>query len=264
MNNLVKSTKITAYFPFLKHEENFVLPLNIRYEELIQILTKELDIDNEERIFLSIVDKFGWSSLIKSNNSELDYEGCVVSDIKNNCYFTLRLQSEFFSGRMPIHHLIYQLKQRLCPKGNEQLEKQLERMLMSTSSNVTSSSIAYCGYRNFPLCNFNLNKINTSCDGNEYYRVIYFTLFEQIILEKKQHLFKNLYDLFRMFGNTHPKKSNNKSNGNGTNNNNGSDGNSKIDEYSINSDEDEDGDDDDFMEFLQTLQLASGKLCVVV
>lgn len=201
---------VKGIFPFLKREELFVIDINSSYADLISTFCEELDEDNRA-IVLSALDASGWSIYIRS---EVDNEmfcvihdifpngslsTCLLTDLKDDDDVVLSRSDDVIRPRRLLPCLLqelimHQVLDLLRVLNDEQIHavvtaqiSAIEDAFLENSS--PGRSRGYCGYRNL-----------RSNDGNSYYRSVYFSLFEQIILHRKHHLFGQLRDLFRTHG----------------------------------------------------------------
>ena len=242
---------VKGVFPFLKREEQFIVDVNSSYEDLVSSFCEELDEDHSA-IVLSLLDNNGWNIYIRN---EIDDElFSVINDIYPNaslstcalaalqdddCVVLSRVTDVVRPRRLlPCllqEILMYQVLTLLPILDDDQLHnvvteqiKALEGSFMENSS--PGLSRGFCGYRNLR------SGLMDGDDGNSYYRSVYFSLFEQIIIHNRHQLFGQLHDLFRTHG--YKKEAEGKDTDNGS---------------------EEESEFDDFEEFLATLKCAAGE-----
>jgi hypothetical protein len=206
---------VRGIFPFLKREEVFVVDVTSKYKDLISMFCEELDEDNSA-IVLSILDINGWNIYVRN---EIDNElfcvindiypsasrsTCLLEDLKDDDCVVLSRTADSVRPRRLLpcllqEILMYQVLTLLRILDDDQLHSVITKQIKALESTFLENSSpglsrGYCGYRNLR------SGLSYGDDGNSYYRAVYFSLFEQIIIHNRHHLFGHLHDLFRTHG----------------------------------------------------------------
>lgn len=193
-----RNVRVYVLFPYLSHAEYFDFKSGFNVQRVLEELCSEISSLNIGETQLSLVDNNGWHVWInKIGTQRHDRYNVDLSDIDGNSIICVSRFTDCVRSR----HLMSSLWKIL--KQNSTMKERFQRLTKS-----------YCGFR------------SVKGDGNCYYRAVYFSLFEQIIVSKKTSSFKALYDVFSTIS------------------------------FS--------DDSDDFSEFMQTLKLASGTISTVL
>jgi hypothetical protein len=160
MSIISGDTPVTGYFPFLNFEENFILKDGLNYDGIVSTLCKEIAV-NANNIGLTRVDKMGWHTTIVKERPRLDIELGIIDILPNSCIAICKLRDNV---------------------GPRKYIKSLSAH--SDQTRVSELMNNYCGWRTI------------KGDGNCYYRAVYFSLFEQIIVRRQYRLFGKLRDKF--------------------------------------------------------------------
>jgi hypothetical protein len=161
MSILPKAIAVTAIFNFLDSHEDVSLPVKTDYGGILSALCRDIAVDPSS-LYICKVDSSGWNIDIspESMHSESDIG---VADIVNND--------------------ILSVNKRGTPIGPRKLLKSL--LKGANSNQIIEIQRKCCGWR--PV----------KGDGNCYYRAVYFSLFEQIIVRKQQaEGFKFVHEIF--------------------------------------------------------------------
>ena len=150
-------------FRFLNAVENVKLQQDSTYEDIIYSLCKDIAVDTGS-ISLSRMDSLGWHREIVKDYSEPNVEISII-DLQNDDVISVNRLQDVIGPRK----YLKSIKSERLHRGMELMERLESR---------------YCGWR--PI----------KGDGNCYYRVVYFSLFEQLIYRKRFTVFKVLHDMF--------------------------------------------------------------------
>lgn len=161
MSRLPADIPVTGFFPFLNYEEDFTLTAGSDYDKIVATLCKDIAV-NSSNVSLSRIDKMGWHTSIVKDQSRLGIQ-LGINDLEANDRIAISKQRDNVGPRMYM--------------------KSLE-VYYSDSSRVSDLMNRYCGWRSI------------KGDGNCYYRAVYCSLFEQIIVGEKCYLFAKLHDEF--------------------------------------------------------------------
>ena len=165
MSTLVSDLSVVGYFPFLNHTEAFDLPAGLDYDQVIACFCKLIAVDVTSLV-LTRVDKLGWHTPIMRDSPRLDVELGLI-DLLNGDRVTISKRRDNVGHRQYLKSL------------------QTAKPADITDARVSALNNSYCGWRSI------------KGDGNCYYRAVYFSLFEQIVVRREHHVFARLHAKFK-------------------------------------------------------------------
>ena len=175
---------VTVIFPSLKHTELCNLSKSASYNEAISALCEEIEDSENYIVNISILkEELGYCiPIYKSVPSAVQLnelcEGTITS-VRNNDTIVVTRSCDMLSMR---YHITL-LKQLI---GNKALVKELSPYMTSK----------LC-YRAFPTyCFPHWDAFTPEEDGNHYYRSVYFSVFESIVLSRRWDCFLERHAVF--------------------------------------------------------------------
>lgn len=170
MSKLHSDIDVCGYFRFLNNdEEYFELKSEYDYQDIINALCKDIVIDLKS-VYLSKIDMLGWHIDVVPNSKQHDVEIGII-DIQDKDTLCINKIRETIGPRKYLRSL-------MCSYRNKKQNMQL------ISTRVDEMMQNYCGWR------------AVKGDGNCYYRAVYFSLFEQLIVNRQNDLFLKLIERF--------------------------------------------------------------------
>ena len=184
--NMSQNPKLSVKvnFPSLKHIELCNIEKSLEYDEVLQIFCNEID-ELENCIVNISINKelLGYCvPIYKSIPNTIQQYEATLSSIVNNDTLIITRSCDILS--MKYH--ISLLKQLFTNK-----------VLIRELTPIMSNKICY---RSFPIICFQYwNAFKPENDHNNYYRSVYFSIFEQIILEDKFEYFLILHNIIQEY-----------------------------------------------------------------
>ena len=193
----VTTISLGCYVPTVNRIEYCSIPYPVEYNVLYYSVTDDLDLVSGVKVSMSLRDNQGWNIEIVDDGSFAQLaqfaHGCytTASKIAADDIIALTFSTSILGPRRRILHLHYKICSQ-CFRNSNIIHGFNIRKLQELFSH--SSGLKFIGYRTV------LSNGNNMNDGNSYYRAVYFSLFEQLIISSRNALFDSILRLFTEFG----------------------------------------------------------------
>ena len=170
MATIVQDIYVTVFFIASKSQEGFLLEEGLEYDDITNAIFEDEHLNKHANgeLMLSVPNKLGWEyQLVDSEASKLSSFVIDVADLNDHDTIFIRVRNDRVGGRKLLTSLLN--------------EHERTPVLKSRFKYLCST---YCGYR--PMRH----------DGDDYFRAVYFALFESIIITGRREIFQPIIERF--------------------------------------------------------------------
>lgn len=162
---------VTVFFMASKNKEGFMLEEGLEYGDITDAIfqDEQVAMHMSGKLLLSVPNSLGWEHHLYDGVSlgQLSMDKLTVDQLQDQDTIIVRVKNDRVGGRELLTVMLH---------GNEK-----QPVLKSRLKYLCNS---YCGYR------------LVKHDGNDYYRAVYFALFESFIVLDKREMFSQLQERF--------------------------------------------------------------------
>jgi hypothetical protein len=166
-----KDIYVTVFFIASKDKEGFMLEEGLEYGDITDAIfqDEQVQMHLSGKLILTVANACGWEHQLYDGVSlgQMSLDKLTVNRLHDQDTILVRVKNDRVGGRELLTVLLH--------------EHEKQPVLKSRLKYLCNS---YCGYR------------QVKHDGNDYFRAVYFALFESFIVLDKRHMFSQLQERF--------------------------------------------------------------------